>query len=737
MNKIESGEKLDFNNVLIRPKRSTINSRSEVTLDRTFKFKHTNNLWEGVPIISANMDTTGTFEVYKTLSKHMIITALHKFYTKEDYVNFNLNNEKLDPNYFMVSTGISDNDFENLKSILNEVLVKWICIDIANGYISKLVEFCQKVRKEFPDKIIVAGNVVTREMVEELILNGGVDVVKVGIGPGCFASDTKILLANGTYKNISDIEIGDMVINKNGEPVEVINKFNKGLRNLYKIKTNNWHDETYVTPDHKYWIGDLSSSSERSFSGTCKSKQLDKLSKTTPKSSKYKWKSLDEITKKDLLLLPNDIKWKLDSDFRIDLSEFCNKGEIKDNNIITKTSQNNNFNRYLRSTYNLGYIFGTFLGDGNAHISNFKKSERESCHWSFGLHDVDIAKKLQESIKKELNYECSILEKDNNVLSVNCYNKCLSKLLSQFSKKTEKHLPKKYYCSNIEYIQGLYDGLIDSDGTTENCKGNKVINTLKNTSKQILELFYWCCMNLKISYSVCKINKSIGNLKGTCVENLKDCFRIKTHTHNRFTKDYVYSEMFNYEKTEPQVTWDIEVNCPTHSFIANNSIVHNSACTTRLKTGVGMPQLSAVLECADAAHGVGGQIISDGGITCPGDMAKAFGAGADFVMVGGQFAAHDQNPGEVIEENGKKMKMFYGMSSDKAQEKHYGKMEKYRASEGRILKIPYKGDLNNTVLDYLGGLRSTCAYINAPNIKQMAKCTTFVKVSQQVNSFFV
>ena len=161
-----------------------------------------------------------------------------------------------------------------------------------------------------------------------------------------------------------------------------------------------------------------------------------------------------------------------------------------------------------------------------------------------------------------------------------------------------------------------------------------------------------------------------------------------------------------------------------------------SACTTRLKTGVGMPQLSAILECADAAHGVGGQIISDGGITCPGDMAKAFGAGSDFVMVGGQFAGHEQNPGEIIEENGKQFKIFYGMSSDKAQEKHFGQMNKYRASEGRVLKIPYKGDLNDTVQDYLGGLRSTCTYINAPTIKQMAKCTTFVRVSQQLNTVF-
>ena len=112
-----------------------------------------------------------------------------------------------------------------------------------------------------------------------------------------------------------------------------------------------------------------------------------------------------------------------------------------------------------------------------------------------------------------------------------------------------------------------------------------------------------------------------------------------------------------------------------------------SACVTRLKTGVGMPQLSAVIESGDAAHGLNAYIISDGGITCPGDMAKAFGGGADFVMVGGQFAGHDENPGEILEENGEKFKIFYGMSSEHAMKKHYGKMAKYRSSEGRFIKL--------------------------------------------------
>jgi GMP reductase len=162
-----------------------------------------------------------------------------------------------------------------------------------------------------------------------------------------------------------------------------------------------------------------------------------------------------------------------------------------------------------------------------------------------------------------------------------------------------------------------------------------------------------------------------------------------------------------------------------------------AACTTRLKTGVGMPQLSAIIECADAAHGVRGHIIGDGGITCPGDMSKAFGGGADFVMVGSAFAGHDENPGEVVCKNEKYYKAFHGMSSKKAMEKHYGEMAKYRSSEGRELLVPYKGPLENTVLDYLGGLRSTCTYINAPTIKEMPKCTTFIQVSQQLNTSLV
>jgi GMP reductase len=190
-----------------------------------------------------------------------------------------------------------------------------------------------------------------------------------------------------------------------------------------------------------------------------------------------------------------------------------------------------------------------------------------------------------------------------------------------------------------------------------------------------------------------------------------------------------------------------------------------SVCTTRIQTGVGYPQLSAIIECADAAHGLGGHIIADGGCTCPGDVAKAFGAGADFVMLGGMLAGHTEGGGQVITklyettelrarqrtlEDGQsewtwtgckveeqKFVEFYGMSSDTAMEKHHGGVAEYRSSEGRTVTIPYKGNVTGTVLDLLGGLRSTCTYVGAPSLKQLSKCTTFIRTNRQFNDVFV
>jgi len=157
-----------------------------------------------------------------------------------------------------------------------------------------------------------------------------------------------------------------------------------------------------------------------------------------------------------------------------------------------------------------------------------------------------------------------------------------------------------------------------------------------------------------------------------------------------------------------------------------------SVCTTRIQTGVGYPQLSAVIECADAAHGLGAHIIADGGCTTPGCVAKALGGGADFVMLGGMLAGHDE--GGANSETGEVT--FYGMSSKEANDKHFGGLKDYRASEGKQVTIKYKGPIEPTIQDLLGSLRSTCTYIGARNLKNIPKCTTFVRCSDTHNRVY-
>jgi GMP reductase len=343
--RIESDIKLGFKDVMIRPKRSTLKSRSQVTLQRQIKFLHSETYWKGIPVMAANMDTVGTFEMAKALASKRLFTAIHKHYSITDWNVFASSAPDGIENHIAISTGTGEDDSEKLASIFSfNPHFKFICIDVANGYSEHFVNFVKRTREQYSDKVIIAGNVVTGEMVEELLL-AGADIIKVGIGPG-------------------------------------------------------------------------------------------------------------------------------------------------------------------------------------------------------------------------------------------------------------------------------------------------------------------------------------------------------------------------------------------------------SVCTTRIKTGVGYPQLSAIIECADAAHGLGGQIISDGGCSSPGDVAKAFGAGADFVMLGGMFAGHDESGGEIIERNGKPYKTFYGMSSETAMEKHVGGVAEYRASEGKIVEVPYRGKVDYTIQDILGGLRSTCTYVGAQRLKELTKRTTFIRVAEQENKVY-
>ena len=240
-----------------------------------------------------------------------------------------------------------------------------------------------------------------------------------------------------------------------------------------------------------------------------------------------------------------------------------------------------------------------------------------------------------------------------------------------------------------------------------------------------------------------------GNLKYVCID-------VANGYSNRF-RDFVAQ----FRQLYPQIViiaGNVVTGEMTEELIlAGADIVKvgigpGSVCTTRIQTGVGYPQLSAVIECADAAHGLGGHIIADGGCTTPGDVAKAFAAGADFVMLGGMLAGHDEGGGDIIiktyasneidlvterpkwEE--KKFVQFYGMSSESANEKHFGGLKDYRSSEGRTVLVPYRGPVARTVQEILGGVRSTCTYTGAMKLKQLSKCATFIRCTQTHNSVY-
>jgi len=179
----------------------------------------------------------------------------------------------------------------------------------------------------------------------------------------------------------------------------------------------------------------------------------------------------------------------------------------------------------------------------------------------------------------------------------------------------------------------------------------------------------------------------------------------------------------------PEMTEELIIN---GADVVKIGIGPGSVCTTRTMTGVGVPQFSAILDCADAANGVDGHIMADGGCVHPGDIAKAFGGGAHMVMIGGMLAGHDESEQEVVD--GKIE--FYGMSSDRAREKHGRRKDGYRGNEGRLISLPYRGPVQHTVEDILGGVRSACTYIGARRLKDMPKCASFVTTNNVINRVY-
>lgn len=367
--------------------------------------------------------------------------------------------------------------------------------------------------------------------------------------------------------------------------------------------------------------------------------------------------------------------------------------------------------------------------------------------------------RIENEVK--LDYKDVLIRPKRSTLSSRSEVKLERQFIFRNYQENNLNIPRNHY-NGIPIMSANMDGV----GTFEmaNALAEQKIFTclVKTYSEQELVDFFYPTVNSRTMYVAMSIGTSKedyekfervydgthGNLKYLCVDIANGYSEHFVNHIRKIRESYPYIVIIAGNVVTADQTQELILN---GADIVKVGIGPGSVCTTRIQTGVGYPQLSAVVECADAAHGLGGHIIADGGCSTPGDVAKAFAAGADFVMLGGMLAGHDQGGGEkhyrwkktgYCDDAGQDILTtetvikFYGMSSTSANDKHFGGLKNYRSSEGRTVLTKYKGDVNITIQDILGGIRSTCTYVGASNLKQLSKCATFIRCNDTHNRVF-
>ncbi len=358
--------------------------------------------------------------------------------------------------------------------------------------------------------------------------------------------------------------------------------------------------------------------------------------------------------------------------------------------------------------------------------------------WYFAPKEAGLALKLANAVERVTGVRPTTVEGDR-VLTLHLYSLPWARLLAELGKRTEKHLPTKYLCSHPSYLQGLYDGLLISDGHL----GADGRFGFRNTSPRLSELFGVLCFLLTGSFpEVAKEAGSAGGLLGTTDERCQPSYRSRTtlRPERRQLDDHLVIKQLDRRELGVAVpVYDIEVDCPTHSFIAENVIVHNSICTTRVVAGVGVPQVTAIYDCAVAAARRGATVIADGGLQSSGDVAKAIAAGADVVMLGSLLAGVDESPGDVVFHAGERFKEYRGMGSMGAMKARSFSKDRYfqgevteaekLVPEGIEGRVAYKGPLSNVVYQLVGGLRAAMGYCGTPTVPELKERARFVRIT--------
>ncbi|QYG95335.1 hypothetical protein HC251_01645 [Iamia sp. SCSIO 61187] len=479
-----------------------------------------------------------------------------------------------------------------------------------------------------------------------------------------------------------------------------------------------------MTPDHRFFVGDLSSTTPSSVASRGYVKVLERATRTS--TSKLVWKEIGEA-ERATLLAPRSIGFELPDHLDIDLHDF--------------SERERDLARYrteIHESYDLGLLFGTFLGDGHAFLNTNGRSEIGRVSWYFAPKEAGLALKLVNAVERVTGVRPSTVE-GGKVITVHLYSLQWARLLARFGKRTEKHLPSGYLCSHPGYLQGLYDGLLISDGHL----GADGRFGFRNTSPRLSELFGVLCFLLNGSFpAVVKEKGSAGGLVGTSDERCRPSYRTRLdvgHARRHLADHQVVKQLDRRDLGLSVPVYDIEVDCPTHSFIAENVIVHNSICTTRVVAGVGVPQITAIYDCAVAAARRGATVIADGGVQSSGDVAKAIAAGADVVMLGSMLAGVDESPGEVVLHQGERFKEYRGMGSMGAMKARSFSKDRYfqgevteadkLVPEGIEGRVAYKGPLSAVVYQIIGGLRSAMGYCGTPTVADLRDHGRFVRIT--------
>ena len=618
------------------------------------------------------------------------------------------------------AVGVGPDAWERAGALV-DAGVDVLVVDTAHGHSSAVPEMVRRIKSEWEVEV-VAGNVATAEGTEALI-DAGADAVKAGVGPGCFAAGTRVLMSDSTYRNIEDVRIGDRIINMHGEAVTVRRAWCTGVREVIALRHVATAHETVATPDHRFLAGDLNTVSAVSLAVSGYVAMLERP--TRRKTSKVGWKPVGSL-ERDVLLLPRQIAFELPDEFEIDLRDYA----------VRKNKQLARYRKRIGPSYFLGYLFGSFLGDGDASIAPSRNSVQGRVTWTFGPDERDIAKRLAECVEVATGVVPSI--KEERVIRVKLFSLQWARLLSEFGKRDRKHLPAKFRCADPFYLKGLYDGLVDSDGHIE---GDGRV-CFRNTSRELVELFGVLCFLLWGSFpNVERERPTAGGLRGTTDQRCLESFRARlnrTHSERHGSSFYVVKKLATRDLNCSMPVYDIEVECPTHSFIADNAIVHNSICTTRVVAGVGVPQVTAIYDCASATARHGVPLIADGGMTSSGDIAKALAAGADSVMAGSLLAGTDESPGDVVLHQGERFKEYRGMGSLGAMRARGSSRDRYfqgdvedvekLVPEGIEGRVPYKGPLAAILHQLVGGLRQAMGYCGAATVEEM-KDARFVRIT--------